>query len=108
MTNFENLKKMSLEDFAEWLDKYGQFDHSPWSESFAEKYCDNCESIKCKYADAEEKLGFSPFSYSGEVECAYCELADELGVKRCRFFPELEDIPDNKETIKMWLEEEVE
>jgi hypothetical protein len=71
--------------------------------SFTEKYCSKCESIKCKYADAEEKLGFSPFSYSGEIECAYCELEN-----KCRFFSELEDAPSNVEMIKMWLIEETE
>jgi ATP-dependent helicase/DNAse subunit B len=53
--------------------------------------------------DAEEKLGITPFSYSGEIECTYCELEN-----KCRFFQELDDVPDNKEMIKMWLEEEAE
>lgn len=107
MTNFENLKKMSLEDFTAWLDEYGQFDHAPWSDWFAKKYCDNCESIKVTYIDAKEKLGLHPF-YNQSFECAFCELADGCGVKKCRFFPDLEDVPDNKEVIKMWLSEETE
>ena len=103
MINFERLQLMSIDELAEWLDKNGMFDNSPWSEWFSKKYCENCESIKCKYADAEEKLGITPFSYSGEIECAYCELEN-----KCRFFQELDDIPDNKKVIKMWLEEEAE
>jgi len=102
-SNFERLQSMSIDELAEWLDKNGMFDNSPWLNSFNEKYCEKCESIKCKYADAEEKLGVSPFSYSGEVDCAYCELEN-----KCRFFPELNDVPDNKEMIKMWLKEEAE
>jgi hypothetical protein len=103
MNNFEKLKSMSIEELADWLDKHGQFDHSPWSDWFAKKYCDNCESIKCRYADAEEKLGFSPFYfYGGEIECAYCELEH-----KCKFFSELDDTPDNRDTIRMWLESEV-
>jgi hypothetical protein len=94
---------MPIDEFVEWLDKNCMFDNSPWMNLFNEKYCSKCESIKCKYADAEEKLGFSPFSYSGEVECSYCEVYN-----KCRFFENLEDIPDNKEMIKMWLEEEAE
>ena len=85
MTNFEHLKSMSIEELAEWLDEYGQFDNSPWSTWFSETYCDKCESIKCKYVDAEKTLGFSPYifgSYSGDLECAFCELADETGIKR--------------------------
>ena len=103
MINFERLQSMSIDELAEWLDKNCMFDNSPWLNSFNEKYCEKCESIKCKYVDAEEKLGITPFSYSGEIECTYCELEN-----KCRFFQELEDVPDNKEMIKMWLEEEAE
>ena len=104
MTNLEKIKNMDLERFANWLDENGQFDDSPWSNWFSKNYCDKCESIKCKYVDAEEKLGFSPYArYSGEVECSYCEVYG-----KCRFFEHLEDIPDNSEIIKMWLEEEAE
>ena len=101
MTNFEHLQAMTIEELAAWLDEYGQFDSSPWMEWFSRIYCDKCESIKCKYADAEEKLGVSPFSYGGEIDCAYCELEH-----KCRFFPDLTDTPSNKETIEMWLKEE--
>jgi hypothetical protein len=93
---------MDIEQLADWLDENGQFDTAPWSEWFSKKYCNNCESIKCKYADAEEKLGFSPYTrYSGEVECTYCELEN-----KCRFFQMLDDVPNNREVIRMWLEEE--
>ena len=111
MTNFKHIQSMNIDEFAEWLDKHGMFDGSPWNDWFSKRYCENCESIKCKYADAEEKLGFTPYifgSYGGDIECAFCELADETGVKRCRFFPELDDVPDNLEIIKMWLIEEAE
>lgn len=103
MINFEYIKSLSIDELAEWLDKHGKFDTVPWSEWFSNKYCNNCESIKCKYTDAEETLGFSPYSYyNREIECAYCELE-----KKCRFFEELDDVPDNKEVIKLWLNEEV-
>lgn len=104
MTNFKHIQSMNVEELAAWLDENGMFDNSPWSNWFNKRYCENCESIKCKYVEAEEKLGFSPFThYSGEVECAYCELEN-----KCRFFTDLEDIPDNKKVIEMWLIEEVE
>ena len=111
MTNFKRIQSMNIDELAEWLDENGQFDTAPWSEWFSKTYCEKCESIKCRYADAEEKLGFTPYlfgSYSGDLECAYCELADDSGIKRCRFFPELDDVPDNKKTIEMWLIEEAE
>jgi len=104
MTNFESIKQMSIDELAEWLDEYGQFDCSPWSEWFSKKYCANCESVKCKYEDTEKTLGFTPYRfgyYDGNVECSYCELE-----KKCRFFPDLKDVPDNLEIIKMWLTKE--
>lgn len=105
MTNLEMFKAMSIEELAKWLDEYGHFDDSPWSNWFNENYCSKCEPIKCKYKDAEKTLGFCPYlfgSYSGDLDCAYCELEH-----KCKFFPDLEDTPSNLETIKMWLSEEV-
>lgn len=101
MTNFKYLQSMNVDEFAEWLDKNCSFDDSPWLNDFNETYCSKCEPIKCKYADTEEKLGFKSFSYNGEIDCAYCELEPH-----CRFFPEIEGIPNNLEIIKMWLIEE--
>ncbi len=98
MTNFENLKKMSIEDLAVWLDKYGMFDSSPWSEFFNREYCEKCEAVECHYEDAK-KIGLTPF-YDDTIECAYCEVYG-----KCKFFHELDNIPDNRAVIKLWLEE---
>ena len=98
MTNFKHLQTMTVDELAKWLDEYGQFDCSPWSEWFSQTYCDNCEPIKCKYADTEDHL------CSGrEIECSYCELEGH-----CKFFTDLADTPSNLETIKMWLNKEAE
>jgi hypothetical protein len=78
---------MSLDKISEWLDEYGQFDSSPWTEWFDKTYCKNCPDIMCKYEDG-----------IGEFPCSYCELNGN-----CKFFPEYNKIPDNKTTIKMWL-----
>lgn len=102
MNNFERLTLMSLDDLAEWLDKNGSFDDSPWLNSFNEKYCEKCESIECQYTDAKEKLGITPF-YDETIECAYCEIYN-----KCRYFENAEEVPDNLEMIKLWLEAEVE
>ena len=107
MTNLEKIKNMDIDILAAWLDEHGMFDHSPWSEWWDKNYCSKCESVECSYADAEEKLSLTPF-YNETFECAYCELADENGITRCRFFPELDGVPDNETVIKMWLEEEAE
>ena len=98
MTNFEYLKSLSLDDLAEWLDTHGQFDGSPWLSWFDKTYCKNCESIKCNIEDKADELGFKPPWLGPTIECAYCELE-----KKCKFFPELSEEPDNKEILKMWL-----
>lgn len=92
MNNWAKLKNMSTEDWAEWLDQYGQFDNSPWITWFGQKYCKNCENIMCKYEDGER-----------EFPCSYCEVYDT-----CKFFPDLDEVPGNKMIIKMWLETEIE
>lgn len=92
MNNWTKLKNMSTEDLAEWLDQYGQFDNSPWMSWFDQKYCKNCEDIMCKYEDGER-----------EFPCSYCELNGN-----CKFVPDLDEEPDNKRIIKMWLETEIE
>lgn len=92
MTHFENFKAMNIDKFAEWIDKYGQFDNSPWMTWFDEKYCSKCEPIMCHYEGS-----------SREFPCSYCEIEDE-----CKFFPEMPYVPDGKDIVKMWLESEVE
>ena len=101
MTNLECLKSLSLEDFANWLDEYGQSDGELWSDWFDKTYCEKCEPVKCTVADSEN-VGLKPPWLSNTLECAYCELE-----KKCKFFENLEDVPDNKEIIKMWLMQEV-
>ena len=92
MNNFEKLKSMTIEELTDWIDKYGQFDDSPWMKWFDKTYCKNCESIKRH----SKQCG-----YNTETSYAYCELHDN-----CKFFPDIEYIPDNKDIIKMWLETE--
>ena len=101
MTNFNHIQAMNVEELAEWLDENGQFDTAPWTFWFNNKYCANCESIKIEYKEAKEKLGLNVFFYGPTTECAYCECNDH-----CRFFPNIEGIPGNKEVIEMWLKEE--
>ena len=90
MTNFEKIQSMNVEELSEWIDKYGQFDDSPWAERFNELYCSNCESIMCHYEINKRGLPY-----------AWCELYN-----KCKFFQELDDVPDNKAVIKMWLKSE--
>lgn len=91
MKMFDNLKSKSIEELTEWLDQYGTFDDSPWLTWWSEMYCENCESIMCRYEETGQ-----------EFPCAWCELHDD----KCKFFPNLNGLPDNKQIIKMWLESE--
>lgn len=94
-SNFSYIKDMSIDELTDWLDKYGQFDGSPWMDWFNNNYCSKCEPIKCK---VDEKDAFWP---GHTMDCAYCELE-----KKCKHFPQLDNMPDNKDIIKMWLMQE--
>jgi hypothetical protein len=93
-SNFERLKSMSVDKLAEWIDENGMFDNSPWMTWWNQKYCENCEEIKGNH-------GADGYYY--RMCFAYCELNH-----KCRFFPNLDDAPNNEDIIKMWLEAEVE
>ena len=43
MTNYEKLTKMTIKQLANWLDKYGKFDCSPWMTWFDINYCQKCD-----------------------------------------------------------------
>lgn len=92
MTRFEEFKNMDIETLSKWINEHGQYDGSPWSQWFDRTYCQNCKDIICHYPDSPH-----------EFPCAWCELND-----KCKFFPEMDEQPDSKEIVKMWLESEVE
>lgn len=96
MNNFEKLQSMSIDELVEWIDVNIYSDGAIWWEWFDENYCDKCES-EIIYIDDYFR------GPNTEHKCAYCEVHN-----KCRFFSEMDDIPDNKEVIKMWLEAEVE
>ena len=91
-TQIEKIKSMDINELSEWLDKYGQFDGSPWMDWWDERYCKNCESVVGEFLDSNREHKF-----------AWCELHD-----KCRFFEEFDEVPDNKEIIRSWLESEAE
>ena len=88
MTKYELLKSMSIDELAEWLDKYGMQDYAPWDVHFDKNYCNCCEPVD-----------------NGVVyDFAYCELNGG----KCRFFPDMEEYPHGKQVVKLWLESEAE
>lgn len=90
MTIFEKSKLSTIDETVDWLDKYGNFDDSPWMVWFDNKYCKNCETIMCGYANGMREFPFS-----------WCELNG-----KCKFLLDPNDVPDGKQIIKMWLESE--
>ena len=87
MTQIERLQSMSLDELVDWIDEFSQFDTAPWTQWFDNTYCKKCIAIMCKHENSER-----------EFPCAYCEINGN-----CRFFPDKNTIPNNKEIIKMWL-----
>lgn len=88
---FNDIQSKNIDEFAEWLDKYGAFDGSPWMKWFDEKFCSKCKPVMCHCRDSKD-----------EIPCSWCELE-----KKCKFFTNLDHTPDNKDIIKMWLESEI-
>ena len=90
MKQYDIFKTKTIDELARWLNKYAHTDTSPWIKWFDENYCSKCES-EYAYIPALEE----------ECECGWCEVNG-----KCKFFQELDDIPDNEEITKLWLESE--
>lgn len=84
MKVFEKLKSMNIDEYAEWFEANCLHNDDPCIKWFNDTYCENCEAVV--------KDGH---------EYAYCELNH-----KCRHFKDMNDMPDNKQTIKLWLESE--
>lgn len=92
MTNLQQIRCYSLGQLVKWLDKIAIVE-SPWMNMFDSLYCKKCEPIMCHYEETPEH----------EFPCAYCELEN-----KCRYFPDMDRVPNNEDIIKMWLERDVE
>ncbi len=91
MTVFDSIKNKNIDELVDWIDKYFTFDTAPYWTWWNENYCNKCEAVV--FTDDEDY----------EIDYAYCEHGGN-----CRFFKEMKDVPDIKQTIKMWLESEYE
>ena len=93
MKVIDKLKSKNIDELAEWFDEKCSSEYSPWHQWFDNNYCGNCPSEIGKYEDSNR-----------EIEFCWCELNDN----KCRFFPDMNSVPDSKQVIKMWLESEIE
>ena len=93
MTNFENIKAMSINELAALLCQLDEgYCYTPWIDWFDNNYCKKCEPIREYVEHLNRELDFS-----------WCELND-----RCKFFSDLGDVPDCECMARLWLESEVE
>ena len=90
MTIFENLKVKNIDELVDWLYEYCDFDSVIWWKWWDKNYCNKCES----------EIGRIP-EIDRDLELAWCELYD-----KCKFFQNMDNVPDTKQIIKMWLESE--
>lgn len=96
MTIFENFKNKDIDELVDWFSEHCSFDSAPYWHFWDEKYCSKCEPEITCVPDLSKDLNSDI-----ECECAWCELNN-----KCKFFPNINDIPDEKQIIKMWLESE--
>ena len=90
MRVYDEFMSKNIDELADWLDKYGDFDLSLWSKWWDKNYCSKCEPV----------ITDKPTAY-WDAEYAWCELNG-----KCKYFQHMKDVPDNKQVIKMWLESE--
>lgn len=86
MTKYEKFVNKDIDSLAEWLDKYAFFEESPWIKWWDDKYCKQCDGVFFLDDDGIKR------------ECAWCELNG-----KCKYFQDMDDIPDCKQIIKLWL-----
>lgn len=89
MTNYETLKNMTIDELTEWLDEYAEFSGSPWLTWFDKTYCQKCEP----------ETDYVPY-LDKNMEFSWCELNND----KCKFFPCADEVPNNKQIIRLWLE----
>lgn len=87
MTVFDQIRKMNIDEFAEWFNDHCSHDTDPCVEWWNNTYCKNCNPELGTIEGTQTPLEF-----------AWCELH-----KKCRFFPNMECIPDSLEMTKIWL-----
>jgi hypothetical protein len=82
MTIFEKFKSMNIDEYAEWFAENCLNSDDPCIQWWDKTYCQNCKSI-----------------IKDEVEYGYCELYG-----KCRFFENMNNVPDHKQMVRIWLD----
>lgn len=85
MKVFDALNSKNVDELAKWFNDNFNLDYAPWVNWWDKNHCDKCESIFKDY-----------------MEWAWCEING-----KCKFYKELDSIPNNEQMIKLWLESEI-
>lgn len=85
----DRLREMSNDELVEYILNYWSHDHDPTVTWFIDTHCKKCPSEEMECDGRMQK-------------CAWCELHH-----KCKFYPDLEEIPSCKQVIKMWLENKI-
>ena len=91
MTVFKQIKNMTLDELAVWIRDNWLHDGDLVIDWWDKNYCQKCEP---------EKITFPNIDH--EYECCYCEKYD-----KCRYFTELDKMPDDLMRVKLWLQSHV-
>lgn len=92
MTEFERINAMNIDEFVDWFVANCMHDGDPAITWWDKTYCKNCESVEVEGL----VLGTT-------MECAWCEVNN-----KCKFFKDMDNIPNSKQMTKIWLQSEVE
>ena len=90
MNVFEKIKSMNIDEFTEWFYENCIDVPDPSLEWWNDTYCSKCEPEDDPLESSWHKF-------------AWCELHDN---SKCKYFQDLDDIPDYKQIVRLWLESE--
>lgn len=90
MKAIDTIKSFTIDEMVDFLDEYSIHDLTPWFIWWDKNYCNKCM----------EEIKFNPY-YERNSEYTYCELNNN-----CRYFQDLNEVPDSKQVLRMWLETE--
>lgn len=85
------MKEKDTTELAKWLNYHFHEAYAPWDDWWETNFCSKCETEIVTCVDSGR-----------EMSLAWCELCG-----KCKFFQELDKVPDSKQVIKLWLESEV-
>lgn len=97
MTVFEDIHSKDIDGLVAWLNNNGAYEHTPWQKWFDKTYCRKCEAVV--FESVSDCYGDY---WDGKHEFAWCEIYG-----KCKHFQDMSETPRREQTIRLWLESEV-